>query len=294
VSESIGSLVGLLQVGVPLLLLAVGCGLWWVTGRALAPVEAIRREVESIGAEELHRRVPEPAVRDEVGRLAVTMNAMLERLDAANRRQEQFVADAAHELRSPLASLRVQLEVAEAGDDMLAEVARLQALSENLLLLARSSERPTDGHRAIDLDDVVFGEVLRAKQMLNGQLTIDTSHVSAGAVRGSEEALARVVRNLLDNAARHARSRVAVSLSEERGTVRLTVTDDGEGIPEESRDAVFERFVRLDAGRATSAGGAGLGLAIVRSVVEAHGGRVMVDGMSEGGARLVVELPSAS
>ncbi len=298
VDESIASLWAILRIGVPALILVVALGAWWLIGRALSPIEGIRAEVARIGERDLARRVPEPAGQDEVGRLARTMNEMLARLEEAARREERFVADAAHELRSPLASIRAQVETAtlpsrESEADILAEIERMQRLVDDLLALAGSG--PTAMRTApalFDLDDVVLREVRRLRDRRG--VTIDASRVSAAAVRGDPDGLARVVRNLLENAARHAQTSIAVDLREADGRVELAVSDDGTGVPAADRERVFERFTRLDAGRARDAGGAGLGLAISRAVVESHGGTINLDPAYEGGARFVVTIPAAA
>lgn len=295
-NENVEILVGNLAIALPLLLALVTVATWLVVGRALQPVEAIRAEVESIGGRHLERRVPEPRSQDEVGRLARTMNAMLARLQHAWDRQEQFVADASHELRSPLTAMRSQLEVDGEHPDtadveatrehLLAEVGRMQGLIDDLLYLARG-EAGAREHRTVDLDDLVLGEARRVRSRVGPP--IDTSGVSAGQVRGHPGDLRRLVSNLLDNAARHAHSSVTVSLREEDHGVVLSVADDGPGIPPEERDAVFERFVRLDDAR-SHGGGSGLGLAIARDVVERHGGAItFVD--TDSGARVEVRLP---
>lgn len=271
-----------LVVGVPAMMLIVGGVTWVVTGRVLAPVTAIRREVDEITATSLHRRVP--AVRkDEVGLLARTMNRMLDRLQRSHEARQQFVADASHELRSPIAAIRQHAEVAQAHPErttiselagvVLAEDLRMQHLVDDLLLLARSDEGHTEPHTtAVDLDDLIFAEARRLRSATN--LTIDTSAVSAGQVRGDEAALARMIHNLAENAARYARTRITFTLAESEGAAVLTVSDDGPGIPPADRLRVFDRFVRLAPSRSRPAGGAGLGLAIVAEVVRRHHGTV--------------------
>ncbi|MBC2960834.1 HAMP domain-containing histidine kinase [Nocardioides deserti] len=301
VEESTDALVAPLTLGLPLVLLLVGGTTWVVAGRALAPVERIRREVEGITGDRLDRRVPEPPARDEVRRLAVTMNAMLARLQTSSERQQQFVADASHELRSPLASIRQTAEVArehpgalpegELAEAVLEESARMQRLVEQLLLLTRADEGAlVRTHRDVDLDDLALTEARRVRR---AGLTVDTGAVAPGRVQGDPLALAQVVRNLVDNAARHATSAVALAVTDHGDAVELAVEDDGAGVPEADRERVFERFVRLDDARARDAGGSGLGLAIVRETVAAHGGTVAVSGSSLGGARFVVRLPAA-
>jgi signal transduction histidine kinase len=300
VEESTSAIVPLLLVGVPLLTLVVGVTTWVVVTRALSPVERIRREVETIGDERLDRRVPVPGSRDEIRRLAVTMNAMLERLEASRVRQRRFVSDSSHELRSPLASLRQSAEVARAHPEALPgteladlvfdESVRMQRLVDQMLLLTRVDEgRLDDRRREVDIDDLARTEAARLR---NG-LVVDTSQVQDGRVVGDELALGQVVRNLLDNAVRHARERVAVAVRREGSRVLLTVDDDGAGIPPEERERVFDRFVRLDEARARDDGGSGLGLAIVREISRAHGGEATVTGSPLGGARFVVDLPAA-
>ena len=300
VGESTRILTGLLVVGLPALLLVVGATTWKVVGRALAPVAAIRGEVDEISAVALHRRVPDPPGDDEVARLARTMNRMLDRLQRAHARQRRFVADASHELRSPVTSIRQHAEVALAHPDattsaelartVLAEDLRIQRLVEDLLLLARADEHALPPRRRqVDLDDLVFEE---ARQLRGAsELQVDVGAVSAARVDGDAAGLRRVLRNLGDNAARHARGRIAFALEVRDGAAILTVDDDGRGIPPAERRRVLERFVRLDDARARDAGGSGLGLAIVAELVAAHGGTVGIATSPLGGARIEVSLP---
>lgn len=293
----------LLAGGVPLLLLVVGATTWSVVGRALAPVEAIRAEVESISADELHRRIDPPGRDDEIGRLARTMNRMLDRLERSQRQQRRFVSDASHELRSPVASIRQHAEVAlrhpsrttvpELAETVLSEDRRIGRLVEDLLLLARADETGTaQPGSPVDLDDLVLEQAGRVRAA--GRVEVDLSAVSAGRVGGSRQLLGRLVGNLVDNAARHARSRIALSLAEDlpAGQVVLRVDDDGPGIPEPDRERVFERFVRLDDARQRGTGGAGLGLAIAAEVARGHGGSIVAQQGPLGGARLEVRLPA--
>lgn len=302
VEEGVGAVGGSLVVGIPVLLLVVAATTWVVTGRALRPVEAIRREVAAITDAELDRRVPAPGGRDEIARLAGTMNAMLDRLEAGRDRQRRFVSDASHELRSPIATIRHELEVARAdpavvdvdalAGRLLAEDLRMQALVEDLLLLARSDEGRLGGtRRPVDIDDLVLAEAARLRQL--GAVAVDASGVTAGQVVGDAGQLSRVVRNLADNAARHAAGVVRFGVGSDDRGVRLWVADDGPGIPVADRERVFERFTRLDASRARGTGGYGLGLAIAAEVVRAHGGTIGVDDGPDGGACVVVALPAS-
>jgi signal transduction histidine kinase len=302
IAETTESLVGLLRVGIPLLLAGLAVGTWFLVGRALAPMERIRDEVATMTGDNLGRRVPEPRSRDEVGRLARTMNEMLDRVEGAYDRQQRFVADASHELRSPLATLQAQLEVTQSDPDardwpatsvaMTREVERMQRLVDQLLFLARTDQDRTPEVRPVDLDDIVLEEARALAGRTNTR--IDVSAVSAGQVLGDGEQLRRAVRNLLDNAIRHARTTVSVILRETPERVELTVIDDGPGIPPEARERIFERFTRLDSGRSADRGGAGLGLAITRAIADAHHGTITLDPTHTAGTRFVLRLPSAA
>lgn len=298
VDSTVESITDALVIGVPLLVLVLGFLTWWIAGRALRPVEAIRSEAAEITASTIHRRVPEPDTDDEIGRLARTMNSMLDRLEESSLRQRRFVSDASHELRSPVAAIRAQLEVAlrrgERADwpavagAVLEEDTRLEQAVTELLELARAEENAELERVDVDLDDVVLDETQRARRV-----PVETSNVSAGRVRGSTPQLARVVRNLLDNACRHARSQVSVAVTAKNGLVWLSVDDDGPGVPPSDRARVFDRFTRLDEGRVRDAGGMGLGLSMVKAIVDRHGGAVSVEDAPLGGARFVVRLPAS-
>ncbi|GIJ57399.1 two-component sensor histidine kinase [Virgisporangium aurantiacum] len=303
VVESTRTLAVLLAVGLPVLLLVVGATAWRVVGWALAPVDAIRVEADTITGTQLHRRVPRPSSRDEIGRLADTMNRMLDRLELARARERRFVADASHELRSPIAAIRQHAEVALAHPDAVpaaelartahAESLRMQALVDDLLLLAQADEQTLSVRRQpVDLDDLVLAEARRVRHEAD-HLRVDTSGVSAARIDGDPAALRRVLHNLGDNAARHARHRVAYALLDRDGFAELRVDDDGPGVPAADRSRVFDRFVRLDDARARTGGGSGLGLAIVAEIVAAHGGAVVIDDGPLGGARVTVRLPLA-
>ena len=293
-------IIKLLIIGLPLLVAVVALTTWFAVGRALAPVEAIRREVDEISAAQLHRRVPQPKADDEIGRLAATMNRMLERLESARNSQRRFVSDASHELRSPLTTIRHHAEVAlahpdrvtaqELADVVLAEQHRMQGLVEDLLLLARADEHAPPSRAPVDLDDLAFEEGHRLRSTTSKR--VDTSRVAAARVLGDVDALRRMVRNLGDNAARHASSRVDIALADLGDDVVLTVDDDGPGIPESERERVLQRFVRLDEARSRDDGGSGLGLSIVDEVVRAHGGSMSISQSPLGGARIQVTLPA--
>jgi signal transduction histidine kinase len=298
-TDATGVLLGTtLPVAIGLLAVAV----WLAVGRALRPVEAMRVEAAAITTAHAERRLRVPDGDDEIPRLARTLNDMLDRIDSSHRSQRQFVSDASHELRSPLAALRQLAEVARdypdridapsLAADVLAEEQRMEELVSALLLLARLDDADLGAAPATDLDDVVLAEVRRARPA-RPSVEIDPSRVGAAQVEGDPVLLAQLVANLLSNAVRHAHGRVAVSLVESDGRAVLLVEDDGPGVPPEERDRVFERFVRLDDARTRDAGGSGLGLAIVAKIVEELGGTVAVEESATGGAAFRVTLPVA-
>ncbi|MDT7581790.1 MAG: hypothetical protein QOK35_3054, partial [Pseudonocardiales bacterium] len=293
VHDAVETVFRLTLLGIPLLVLITGAVTYLAAGRALRPVEAIRARVAATG-DDLSVRVPVPPAHDEVGRLAETMNAMLARLQTAQATQRRFVADASHELRSPLATIATGLELlsrGNAGPDAVEalriEAARLGRLVDGLLLLARADERGLRPRREdVDLDEVAQAEQRRPSVGI--ALRVDAVPVR---VVGDRARLAQVVRNLVDNACRHARSTVVVTVRQEGARAALDVADDGPGVPPGERLRVFQRFVRLDDARARADGGAGLGLAIVAEVVAAHGGTVDVVEGPLGGALFRVRLP---
>ena len=298
-NETRAETAGILAVAVPLVVLVLALILWLSVGRALRPVEEMRDEADAITAAQLRRRLPVPPGGDEIPRLARTLNEMLDRIDEGQRLQRQFVSDASHELRSPLAVIRQAAEIARSypnrvgsealADDVLAESGRLEQLVSALLLLARLEGDESRADDVVDLDDVVLVEASRARAS-NG-VAVDTHAVAAGRTRGSAVLLGHMVRNLLDNATRHAASSVAVGLREVGEVVELQVADDGAGIAADDRERVFQRFVRLDEARTRDEGGSGLGLAIVRKIVDSSGGTVEIDEAPTGGARFTVRLP---
>ena len=287
-------------IGLSLLIGVLAAVMWLAIGRALAPVNAIRVRADAISGQSLDLRVPTPPREDEIGRLARTVNQMLGRLQTSAESQRRFVADAAHELRSPIASLRMQLETARDRDrvadrdrvgDMLHETTRMEVLVDQLLLLARAgSDDAWLRLSTVDLDDVVDAAI--GSLATDDRVTIDRSAVEPVQLVADAGMLEQVVCNLAQNAVAHARSTVRISLSAPAADLAvLTVDDDGPGVPADRRDEIFERFVRLDDSRDRVQGGVGLGLAIVSEIVLAHGGSIHVADSTLGGASFVVELP---
>jgi signal transduction histidine kinase len=299
VNDTIATVRRVLLFIFPPLLALLAVASWVLVGRALRPVEAIRAEVADISGRALDRRVPVPPSHDEIGRLASTMNEMLDRLQAASERQRKFVADASHELQSPIAALRTQLEVALAqpattdwaatSSDLLAESRHMERLVRDLLFLARNDgEEAVRRIEPVDLDDIVLEEAARLRS--TARIGVDASGVSAAPLCGNRDELTRLVRNLLENAEHHAESRVRIRLSAEGHEINLVVEDDGPGVPLAERERIFQRFARLDEARSRHNGGTGLGLAIVKEITERHGGTVCVETAAPG-ARFAVRLP---
>ncbi|MFZ3559879.1 sensor histidine kinase [Streptomyces sp. BH055] len=294
--SAVGTALTSMLIGFPVLLVIVGGVTYLVTRRALRPVEGIRAEMAAITAsQDLGRRVPEPDTHDEVARLAGTTNETLAALESSVERQRRFVADASHELRSPIASLRTQLEVGAAHPELLdvdgavEDTVRLQELAADLLLLARLDAGEKPGGAGVDLAALVREEL---SQRTGDRVPVAVDVTAVPQVSGSRGQLARVLGNLVDNAQRHARAGVRVAVRAEDGRVVLRVRDDGQGVPEDERERIFERFVRLDDARTRDGGGAGLGLAIARDVAERHGGSLTVRSAPEGGALFELELPA--
>ncbi|KAA6221203.1 sensor histidine kinase [Streptomyces albofaciens JCM 4342] len=300
--------VALLASAPPLIALAAAIA-WAVTGLALRPVTAIRRELAAVSESELDRRVPDPAGGDEIALMARTVNATLDRLEQAVTRQRQFVADASHELRNPIAAVRSRLEVALAaaneGSDRssvraaLRDVERLQRIAADLLLLARLDAHAPRAAEPVDLALLAAEEAARRPGRGGPRLVVVADEPVP--VRGDPAQLERLLTNLVDNALRHAASEVRVIARALVGTAVpdrtvLEVVDDGPGIPPPARERVFERFARLDAARDRETGGTGLGLAIARDIARAHGGDLSVRDREDGGsgARFVAVLPGGS
>lgn len=296
--ETVRAVAVLLAIGLPVLVGLVGMLTRRSVGRALRPVEGIRSEVADITGRDLHRRVAIPSTGDEISELARTMNGMLDRLEGSADAQRRFVADASHELRSPLASLRTVLEVAiehptrvdphDALRDALIDNGRLEVLVADLLTLARVDDGASTLDRApVELSVLVRECVGRRSPHNEWNLSLQPAWI-----QGDQWLIARVIRNLCDNAERHSRSRVSISTFRREELAILRVEDDGFGISADDRERVFERFTRLDEARSSDDGGSGLGLSIVREAVRVHGGVISVGDSIDGGAAFEARFPA--
>lgn len=290
----------LLLAATPLLVALVAVAVSILVGRSLKTVERIRRQVAEIDGRRLHERVEVPPTGDEIAALASTMNQMLDKLEQSDNLHRAFFSDASHELRSPLSTLVTTAEVASLDQSgrtwldmqqtVLNESSRMQSLVEDLLTLAK-----VDSHQLqldvqdVDLEDVLDAEIKRLRTVSSLQINAE---LEPTRVRGDERRLMQVFRNLMDNAARHAKSTIMVGMERRPGEVVVSVDNDGEIISPEDRNRVFERFARLDASRSSDGGGSGLGLAITREIMVAHGGTVLA-AESDGWCRFQVILPVA-
>lgn len=305
VDVAVGRVEAIVGVGFPLLLVLVAVVTWGAVGRALRPVERMRSRAAEIGGGQLHERVPVPPTQDEIAGLARTLNEMLQRLEDAALRQQRFVGDASHELRSPLTALRTQVDVALAHPDPAAagavlqrvqrQAERMAELIDDLLFLARADEGAPRTTELVDLDELVLAEAQRLRAL--GQAHVEVVGLQAVRVRGSARDLARMLRNLGDNAAEHCSQRITLRVCQLDDAAVVSVSDDGPGVPASERDRIFERFARVEKSRARtkSGSGTGLGLAITAQIVHAHGGRIEVVDRPEGppGAQFVVRIPVA-
>ncbi len=295
VANNLGAIVNTMWWGIPLLVGAVGLLTWFVVGRALSPIQQMASDVDGFSSTELASRVSVPQGDDEIVHMARTVNGMLDRIQSSVQQQRRFISDASHELRSPIATIGAEVEVARAhpeatdwlktGDVVLSEQRRLSSLVDDLLLLSRFDEDPSHAYEELDLDDIVRSEIVRARP-----IAISQAGVSPVRMEGNRTLLGRMVGNLIANAERHASNEILVSLRKDGAKIVLTVEDDGSGIPAEERDRVFERFARLEEGRGRNAGGTGLGLAIVQGVARYHGGDVKISDSDLGGAQFTVAL----
>ena len=294
INQAVGQLAGLFLAAVPMVVLLVGVLTWLTTGRALTSVERIRLRAGQVGGSSLSERVPVPEPDDEVRRLALTMNEMLTRLEEHQRSLHRFTADASHELKSPVANLRALVDTADLddgrwpdlADNLRAEADRLRDLVDNLLYLATDTGEAAAPTTTVHLDDLLFdeAELLAA----TNRVKVSIEGVSPTPVVGNLRDLQRLVRNLVDNAARHADDTVSLACRQTDQGAVLQIVDDGPGIPEGDRERIFERFTRLDDARARDTGGTGLGLPIVRRIADDHDADVVVADGPDGGTAIEV------
>lgn len=302
VQQLVDVLIPRISIGLPLILLVVGLTVWLLTDRALRPVEAIRSQAEAISATSLERRVPVSGTSDEIERLALTMNRMLDRLELSAAAQRRFVSDASHELKSPIASIRMMLDVARKQppddfaaflDDLAAEDSRLEHLVKDLLTLARFDEGTRTARIVdVDLDDVFLQSTTTVARA--AAIACDISGVHPVRIAADTDDVSSLARNLVENAVRHAKTTVWVTVEGVGNEAVVTVSDDGDGIAVAERERVFERFVRLDDSRVRSEGGTGLGLSVCRAIARSMGGDVHVIEPLRGGATFEVRIPVVS
>ena len=294
--------------GVPLILLLASLGGYFLARKSLSPIALMSEQTRRITAEKLSLRLDVANPRDEVGHLATTINALLGRLDAAFKEQQRFIADASHELRTPVAVVRGEAEVTlgqeravgeyrEALTLIKDEAERLTRIVENLFLLARQPlDAPSPVKEPLRLNEVI-NECVRAAQVLAMQkdlrLNVDGS-LPTVLVSGDDEMLKRMLLNLLDNAVKYTApgGDIRISLALHGGNARIVVADTGFGIPAEDQARIFDRFYRVDKARSRALGGAGLGLSIARWIAETHGGTISVESVVGRGSTFTVELPT--
>ncbi|BEL04305.1 ATP-binding protein [Actinoplanes sichuanensis] len=300
VDEATGAVVTALLVGMPALALVVGVATFFFVGRTLRPVEAMTHRAASITAANLGARLPVPDSGDEIAALAATMNTMLDRIEVASAAQRRFVADASHELRSPLATIHANADLLRAADlqesaersvtRIHRESTRLARLVEDLLLLARVDDAALRLRREeVDLDDLVYAARERVAVERPGLRL--AGEVVPVRVLGDADQLHRLLRNLVDNAMRHARDRITISLGRAGEQAEIVVGNDGPGIAAQDRERIFDRFVRLDDSRSRQDGGTGLGLSIAREITVLHDGTLTVEDLTDGAA-FRLRLPS--
>jgi len=307
VQEGLRDLVWILLATTPLVLVIATIGGYWMSRRALAPVDAITLEAKAIGADNLSQRLAVPKTGDELQRLSETLNEMIGRLDDAFQRITRFTADASHELRTPLTLMRTTAELALRGEppqqeyresleQILAELERTSHLVENLLLIARADS----GAAQLHLSDMDLTQTLR-EACLQAVPLFEAKHIQFDkqipdhsiAVKGDPQALRRLFLILIDNAVKYTPTSGSVNVSADQtnDSAVVTVTDTGIGIPSDDLPHIFERFYRVDKARSREQGGAGLGLSIGRWIVESHRGRISIDSEASTGTKVRVRLP---
>jgi two-component system, OmpR family, sensor kinase len=308
VERSVNRVLVLLLLAGPAALAAIALGGWWLARKALLPVERMTSQAEEIGIERLHDRVAVPRARDEIGHLAETLNAMLDRLEHGIKDKHRLIADASHELRMPLAVMRAELDVSlrtaelsadarEVLESVREEVGRMSRTVDNLLTLAQVDEgRLGLLTQRVELSDAIEAAVRPLRPLAAAKsLRLDVD-AEACQAQADPQRLHQALTNLIENAIKyaHAGGRVSIDAWCRSDEVGVTVSDDGPGIPAEARTHVFERFYRVDSARSREDGGSGLGLAICHEIASAHGGRVWVDSDEDRGSAFSLALPRPS
>ena len=306
VDEAVRKVLVLLLIVGPIVLVAASLAAWLLVRNALLPVDRMRRMADEIGIDQLHERLSAPNAGDQIGRLAATLNAMLDRLEAGVAARRQLVADASHELRTPLAAMRAELDVTlrdpsrtpaerAALESVREDVDRMTRTVGNLLTLALADEGGLELLRTpVDLARLAENAVdpLRALAAL-GQVTLEF-HGEPSWTTGDPQRLTQALTNLVENAIKFtpAGGRVTVSTWERGHEVGVTVADTGVGIDPETQSQIFDRFYRTDGSRSRASGGSGLGLAICKEIAVAHGGRIWVESRTGHGSTFSIGLPA--
>jgi heavy metal sensor kinase len=305
VEDSVHQVLVLLLLAGPAALAATALGGWWLARKALLPVGRMTSQAEEIGIDRLHDRIALPRAKDEIGHLAETLNAMLDRLERGVEETQRLVADASHELRTPLAAMRAELDVSLMGDDLSPasrdvlestreEVVRMSRIVDNLLTLARVDEGLELLKTRVDVKEAVEAAAHHLRPLADAKRV----HLELGGASHEAQAdpqrLHQALTNFIENAIKftQAGGEVAVTSWRDNGEVGVTVRDNGPGIPPEARAHVFDRFYRADPARRRDGSGSGLGLAICREIAEAHGGRVWVDSREGAGSAFSLALPA--